>query len=575
MSRVVSVVVLDVWKDRRVHIMLTKINNFAATEYTKMLPVHVSKRGRLTIGAAALLTLSMIFGRCPPCAMRAFAASDAKDAITDQRDSLGNRIPDFSNCGYAGADRDIPDVPDRITVTPGGGDDGPRIQAAIERLAAVPVDEHGFHGSVWLAPGRFDVGGQIRITHSGIVLRGSGAGKGGTALVATGKDRRPLVRVEGTANRHFTGDSKHRVMDEYVPVGARRLRLDSIANLKVGDTVLVIRPSTREWIDAIAMNAFGVAWKPGTRDVRWDRVITRIEGNVIVLDAPITTAIERRFGGASVEAYDWPGRISNVGIEDLSLESEYATGHPQDEDHAWFGVTVNDVQNAWVARVEFRHFAGGAVTLWENTKHVTVEDCISLDPISELAGYRRRTFFTQGQLSLFLRCYSANGRHDFAVGHCAAGPNAFVNCRAAEAHGSSGPVESWASGVLYDNVRIDGAALELENRWMAPPGAGWSAANCVVWQCQAAMICAFRPPTANNWAIADWGQFAGDATFANRCDFVRPISLYQSQLRSRRGERAAAPIGLGLVNPISSTNPTLAEAAQFAAQSTHPARQLI
>ena len=126
-----------------------------------------------------------------------------------------------------------------------------------------------------------------------------------------------------------------------------------------------------------------------------------------------------------------------------------------------------------------------------------------------MAGYRRHTFFTQGQLTLFLRCWSEHGRHDFAVGHCAPGPNAFVNCYAADALGDSGPLESWASGVLYDNVRINGAGLNLENRWINPPGAGWSAANCVLWQCQAATMRVFRPPTANNWAIGVWGGFCG------------------------------------------------------------------
>ena len=48
---------------------------------------------------------------------------------------------------------------------------------------------------------------------------------------------------------------------------------------------------------------------------------TAIDGNTITLDAPITTAIEKRFGGATVAPYDWPGRIENVGVEDLRMES--------------------------------------------------------------------------------------------------------------------------------------------------------------------------------------------------------------------------------------------------------------
>ena len=372
-------------------------------------------------------------------------------------------------------------------------------------------------------------------------------------------DRYCESKASPTASRAV--NRRYRVLDEYAPVGANKLRLDSTADLRVGDQIIVTRPSTSDWIKALGMDAFGVGWRPGTRDIRWDRTITRVDGDTITVDAPITTAIEKRFGSATVEPYDWPSRLERVGLEDLRMQSSYDAGQPHDEEHAWFGVTMQNVQNAWVRRVEFRHFAGGAISLWENTKWITVEDCLSLEPISEVGGYRRHTFFTQGQLALFLRCWSEHGRHDFAAGHCAAGPIAFVNCYADEALGDSGPIESWASGVLYDNVRIEGAGLNLENRWITPPGAGWSAANCVLWQCQAAMLRVFRPPTANNWAIGEWGGSVGDGTIQARSDFVKPMSLYQGQLSERRGARAAADIGTGLIDPIGSTNPTLSEAA--------------
>jgi hypothetical protein len=364
-------------------------------------------------------------------------------------------------------------------------------------------------------------------------------------------------------------------VDEFVPVGSRKLQVDSIDNLKVGSRIVVTRPSTIEWIKTIGADAFGVNWKPDSRDIRWDRIVIAIDSNSITLDAPFTTAIERRFGGATVALIEPTGRVTNVGVEDLQLRSTFDTQRPHNEEHAWHGITVQNSENVWIRRAEFRHFAGGAVALWENTKWTTVADCIALDPVSELAGYRRHTFFTQGQLSLFLRCWSQNGRHGFAVGHCAAGPNAFVNCHAADAHDDSGPIESWASGVLFDNVRIDGSGLNLTNRWISPPGAGWSAANCVLWQCQAAMMHVSRPPTANNWAIGVWAGFSGDGTFQARSDFVRPISLYQAQLKERRGQAAAEQIGIGLRDPVGSTNPTPAEAAAFTAQSKVPATQLI
>ena len=53
------------------------------------------------------------------------------------------------------------------------------------------------------------------------------------------------------------------------------------------------------------------------------------------------------------------------------------------------------------------------------------------------------------------------------------------------------------------------------------------------------------------------------------------MSLYQAQLAERVGREAAEGIGQGLIDPIGSTNPTLAEAARFVAQSKAPPRQLI
>src|SRR5208337_2904766 len=156
------------------------------------------------------------------------------------------------------------------------------------------------------------------------------------------------------------------------------------------------------------------------------------------------------------------------------------------------------------------HFAGSAVAIYESCRGVTVEDCLSMAPVSEEAGARRNTFFTMGQQTLFMRCWAEHGNHDFSVGHCAAGPNAIVQCEATLPFGDSGPIESWASGVLYDNVRIDGNGLSLANRGSAGEGAGWAAANSVLWQCSASLVRCENPPTAQNWAFGCWGEFAGN-----------------------------------------------------------------
>ena len=38
-----------------------------------------------------------------------------------------------------------------------------------------------------------------------------------------------------------------------------------------------------------------LVWHPGSRDLVWDRVIQKIDGNLVTVDSPITTAIETQF----------------------------------------------------------------------------------------------------------------------------------------------------------------------------------------------------------------------------------------------------------------------------------------
>ena len=125
---------------------------------------------------------------------------------------------------------------------------------------------------------------------------------------------------------------------------------------------------------------------------------------------------------------------------------------------------MENTADSWVRQVTFAHFSGSAVAIYESCKRVTVEDCLSLAPVSENGGWRRDSFYTMGQQTLFLCCYAEFGRHDFSVGHCAAGPNAFVQCEDTLPQADSGGMGAWASGTLFDNVRIDGGGLSLRNR---------------------------------------------------------------------------------------------------------------
>lgn len=454
----------------------------------------------------------------------------------------GDRLPDFSAAGYAGGGVALPDLPAAVRVEPADGDDGARIQAAIDYVASRKPDAQGRRGAVQLAPGRYEIAGQLKITVSGVVLRGAGVDKDGTLLVATGADRRALIWVHGRTAR-ARGPEKP-VTDQRVPVGATTVHVAEGHGVKVGDRVAISRPATNDWLRAIGMDVAPgrqqFTWKPAAMTLEWERTITAVVGNTLTLDAPLTTALEEKFGGGTVSVVTRPGEISEVGIELLRCESRYDPANPLDEQHAWEAVRFEAVRDGWIAGVTGLHFAGSMINLDANCSRITVQDCTSLAPVSELAGYRRHTFHTDGQQTLFLRCHAEEGRNDFTVGYKAGGPNVFLECTAQGSSGFSGSTGSWASGILFDGVTLDGGTLELNNRETWNQGVGWAAANSMLWQCSAPVVICRTPPTARNWADGVWGQFVGDGEWSEVNEFVRPESLYRAQLRERLGATALA-----------------------------------
>src|SRR5699024_1447840 len=90
-------------------------------------------------------------------------------------DKLGNIIPDFSRVGYHQGDKPIPDVPVKLVISPPAtGNSQEIIQSAIDELAATKPDENGFRGTILLKKGIYRIPGTLRVTTSGIVLRGEG-----------------------------------------------------------------------------------------------------------------------------------------------------------------------------------------------------------------------------------------------------------------------------------------------------------------------------------------------------------------------------------------------------------------
>lgn len=430
---------------------------------------------------------------------------------------------DYSHAGFAGGGVALPEVATMATLTASDGDATAAIQSAIDKVSSLAANASGFRGAVVLKAGLYRISGQLQIRASGVVLRGEKA-----SLVATGQSRRSLILVSGSASDRKLGPTLAVSTD--APVGTRQLTLASLDGLSVGQRVLIRRPSTKEWAHDLGMDTFTgnftdirLNWVPGSRDIEWDRTITAVSAteHAVTLDAPITTALEAKYGIATVQSLDWPGRLQNVGLENLSLESEFDSNQPVDEEHAWIGIQIENTENAWVRNVTTSHFVSAAVWLGTGTRAITVQNCRSEAPAGANAGWRRFGFYVGGQQILVQHCTTDSARHPFLAGHCSAGPNVFLECAATHTTGDSGSIESWASGVLFDQVEIEGGGLILGNlgeRWQ---GAGWNTANGLAWNCTAKNVVVENPPGASNQNLS----------------VPAKASLYHSQLTARVASR--------------------------------------
>ena len=186
--------------------------------------------------------------------------TDAAGRLAYRADEQGNTIPDFSRAGYGGGGVRLPDLPVVVRVTPRpAGDDGARIQAAIDEVSRRPADARGFRGAVLLERGTFRVAESLSIREGGVVLRGEGRdlSRGGTTIIATGRKKRSLIEIglaRGPGRREIDG-TRRRITDAYVPWSARSFSVDTAAGYKVGDRLVVHRPSTAAWISASSRGA--------------------------------------------------------------------------------------------------------------------------------------------------------------------------------------------------------------------------------------------------------------------------------------------------------------------------------
>jgi hypothetical protein len=395
-------------------------------------------------------------------------------------------------------------------------------------------------------------------------------------------------------------DSRQEIVDAYVPVGSYSFEVKSASNYKPGDKIVVYRPSTKDWIHFIACDQLEPRWA-GIRDIRWvkdgeapgfyyqrlgydsqyrilqkegenwdefkkrvplsedgkkfdftrqweageydfyfERRITGIEGNHITIDVPIVHSMETAYGGGAIYHYETPGRITEVGIENLRLVSEFAPpipnhpyGDPEEatvaEMHAWNGIHIkSNTENTWVRDVTGNYFGWSLVSA--SGKRATIQDCVNLGHASRIEGGRRYAFMIDGQLNLVQRCLAYNGRHEFVTQGKTAGPNVFVDCLGFNSLQHAGPHHRYSVGTLFDNVKSE-KPMESRFRGNSGTGHGWAGTQTCFYNCVAPEFIVEAPPGGICWSI-------GSGKSKSESNRVSPASLYYQQVQDRLGKTA-------------------------------------
>ena len=500
-------------------------------------------------------------------------------------DSLGNKIPDFSNAGYKGGGVPIPYVQIKAIVWPVPGDNSERLQKVIDSVSALIPDAYGFRGAVLLKMGEYNLEKPITIKASGIVLRGEGMSDIGTILIGKipkerppqgpGRGGRPaLINITGDAGVKQQDDTKQTISDSYVPVGATSFNVASAKAFKKGDKVLVRRIGNQAWIKELGLDSATVGrnrWQPF--NINYDRTIVDVKGNTVTVDAPLFCAIETRWGGGELLKYT-DERIKQVGIENLRGVSEYDPSVRQknygnmdrdkldpkfqyqgeeyfsDENHYFNFINISNAKNVWVRNISALHFGNSVVQSNAGSKWITVQDCESWEPVSIRMGARRFTYHMNGQFCLVQRCFSQKGRHSFVLQGSEASGNVYLDCKAVNPYSTSEPHNHWVNGVLYDNIKAPLTARYWDYI------IGWAGANIVFWNCEGDFLIQ-KPPTAQNYSFGHIGVNAvvfnaglQDLTKPNghvesMDTHVAPRSLYLTQLKERLGDKAVENIAKG------------------------------
>ena len=299
----------------------------------------------------------------------------------DSKDrSASGILTDYSYAGFDHGEQGIPNVSGPIfKVTDFGAipNDTHSSEDAIRR--ALSAAEKAGGGVVLFPPGRFLVWTDrskvesIRIHSSGIVIRGAGAGKGGTLIRAvhsgygTGPYKVPKDGKEFTAiNYVFSFEAPEASRKGIALSGEVRrsscdVPLTSTEELHPGDRVS-IRASSKELTEELMAGLQPDArWKRAVEGLTINEIhkVRSIQGTTLTLSEPLLVNLGKNSGATLSKE----SMIDHDGIEDMAFEGAWRESfvHHRSalDDEGWDAILFNGVADGWVRRCSFFNMNSG------------------------------------------------------------------------------------------------------------------------------------------------------------------------------------------------------------------------
>ncbi|UBD69418.1 hypothetical protein K6V21_24130 [Bacteroides cellulosilyticus] len=500
---------------------------------------------------------------------------DESGSLTYKKDNDGFVIPDFSQAGYGnGKDLPVVSLPERtITLSPledKEADNTQHIQKAIDEVGKQALDAEGIRGVVLLKAGRYNVDGTLNLTYDGVILRGEGncfSDNDSTVLYgrnAAEKAKRLILMGNSSAHNwgNGKGDAQVNIVTQKVMPGDYSFQVEDASAYRVGDLICIKYPTTTAWLEAVWYGGNtkrntdeSKKWKTKDIDMSYHRYVTKVEGNMIEVDAPVFYALDKQYAQAYIYKISNPGTIRhNVGIENLHISFERSPENSTanvDQNCIY----MSSLENSWVKGVSMSGFVHAGIKTTSTTRS-TIEDCYAIDPSGLCTGGTYYNFenYHRSQLILLKDCYARNGRHHYISNGCASTSGIVVlNFRSELSLAQAEGHRLWSQGILFDNwaelgtIKSNAGKIGMYLRDNMGSGHGWGGTNSVFWNCdvQDGAIYLDKVPTGQNYAIGctaktirkyrnNMSEYTNGYIEGQNRKGLQPASLYEAQ-RAARG----------------------------------------